>query len=137
MNAKHTKHLIDSMVDKILHRDNHLSNTSILNAHLAASDRELLELERLAEIGKAVEAATLEGYSWVTGNGRGEYSYPNDEDVRDLVSWHKGDMSTSECTNNKAMNKNQEVQRESCSHAKTFTYNHGYHKVCEDCGEEL
>jgi septal ring factor EnvC (AmiA/AmiB activator) len=24
-----------------------------------------------------------------------------------------------------------------CSHSKTFTYNHGYHTVCQDCGEEL
>lgn len=24
-----------------------------------------------------------------------------------------------------------------CSHQNTFTYNHGYHKICEDCGKEL
>lgn len=24
-----------------------------------------------------------------------------------------------------------------CSHNKIFSYNHGYHKICEDCGLEL
>ena len=60
--AEKTKHLIDSMVGKILNEDNHLKNTSILNAHLAASDKELLELERLAEIGKATEFAYKKGF---------------------------------------------------------------------------
>ena len=55
MKAEKTKHLIDSMVGKILNEDNHLKNTSILNAHLVASDKELLELERLAEIGAKIE----------------------------------------------------------------------------------
>jgi hypothetical protein len=24
-----------------------------------------------------------------------------------------------------------------CPHLKTFSYNHGYHTICEDCGEEV
>ena len=63
--AKNTKHLIDAMVGKIRKEDDHLSNLSILNAHLAASDKELLELERLAEIGRAFEKALKEEYGFI------------------------------------------------------------------------
>ena len=62
MKAKNTKHLIDAMLGKIHKEDDHLNNLSILNAHLAASDKELLELERLAEIGKATEFAYKKGF---------------------------------------------------------------------------
>lgn len=27
--------------------------------------------------------------------------------------------------------------KKECTHQNVFKYNHGYHKVCEDCGEEL
>lgn len=53
MKAEKTRHLIDSMLGKILNKDNHLSNMSILNAHLAASDREINQLEKLAMIGSS------------------------------------------------------------------------------------
>ena len=62
MKAKNTKHLIDAMLGKIRKEDDHLNNLSILSAHLAASDKELLELERLAEIGKATEFAYKKGF---------------------------------------------------------------------------
>lgn len=55
MRAEKTRHLINSMLDKIFHKDNHLSNLSILHAHLAASDKEMIELERLARIGMSAE----------------------------------------------------------------------------------
>lgn len=67
MKAKNTKHLIDAMVGKIRKEDDHLSNLSILNAHLEASDKELLELERLAEIGKATEKAYEKGFCLIIG----------------------------------------------------------------------
>ena len=87
--AKNTKHLIDAMVGKIRKEDDHLSNLSILNAHLEASDKELLELERLAEIGKALERATKIGTAWVFVESIGECTYPSEEEIQSLVLWYR------------------------------------------------
>ena len=43
------------------------------------------ELERLAEIGKAVVAATFEGVAWVTDDSTGTCNYPSEEDGQSLV----------------------------------------------------
>ena len=47
------------------------------------------ELERLAEIGKAVVAATFEGVAWVTDDSTGICNYPSEEDVQSLVLWYR------------------------------------------------
>ena len=47
------------------------------------------ELERLAEIGKAVVAATFEGVAWVTDDSTGTCNYPSEEDVQSLVLWYR------------------------------------------------
>lgn len=31
----------------------------------------------------------------------------------------------------------QEEKQANCVHEHTFSYNHGYHTICEDCGKEL
>lgn len=49
----------------------------------------LREIERLAEIGKAVEAATFEGVAWVTDDSTGTCNYPSEEDVQSLVLWYR------------------------------------------------
>ena len=51
--------------------------------------KSLLELERLAEIGKAVLAATFEGVAWVTDDSTGTCNYPSEEDVQSLVLWYR------------------------------------------------
>lgn len=33
-------------------------------------------------------------------------------------------------------NVHQEV-KQPCKHERTFSYNHGYHTICTDCGEEI
>ena len=82
MKAKNTKHLIDAMVGKIRNEDNHLSNLSILNAHLSACNRELLELERLAEIGKATEKALEKGFLL-------HDQFCQLPDVESLLNWYR------------------------------------------------
>ena len=52
---------------------------------------EIEELERLAEIGKAVEAATFELRPWIIGHNRGPYLYPSNEEIQELISWHRGE----------------------------------------------
>ena len=47
------------------------------------------EIERLAEIGKAVVAATFEGVAWVTDDSTGTCNYPSEEDVQSLVLWYR------------------------------------------------
>ena len=51
--------------------------------------KSLLELERLAEIGKAVIAATFEGVTWVTDDSTGTCNYPSEEDIQSLVLWYR------------------------------------------------
>lgn len=53
---------------------------------------ELKELERLAEIGKAVETATLENSAWIIDNFSGKHSCPTDEDIKNLISWYRGEL---------------------------------------------
>ena len=49
----------------------------------------LTEAERLADIGKAVVAATFEGVAWVTDDSTGTCNYPSEEDVQSLVLWYR------------------------------------------------
>ena len=93
MKAEKTKHLIDSMVGKILNEDDHLKNTSILNAHLAASDKELLELERLADIGRAFEKALKEKYGFINftryAGAVPEKWEMKESEYNDVLNWAK------------------------------------------------
>ena len=49
------------------------------------------ELERLAEIGKAVETAALEGSPWIIDTCSGIDTWPNEEDIKTLISWYRGE----------------------------------------------
>ena len=50
---------------------------------------ELTELERLAEIGKALERATKMGTAWVFVESIGECTYPSEEEIQSLVLWYR------------------------------------------------
>ena len=52
----------------------------------------LLELERLAEIGRAVETATLEGFTWIIDTYSGINKCPTEENLKDLISWYRGEV---------------------------------------------
>ena len=47
------------------------------------------ELERLAEIGKALERATKIGTAWVFVESIGECTYPSEEEIQSLVLWYR------------------------------------------------
>ena len=47
------------------------------------------ELERLAEIGKALERATKIGTAWVFIESIGECTYPSEEEIQGLVLWYR------------------------------------------------
>ena len=47
------------------------------------------ELERLAEIGKALERATKIGTAWVFVESIGESTYPSEEEIQSLVLWYR------------------------------------------------
>lgn len=47
------------------------------------------ELERLAEIGKALERATKIGTAWVFVESIGECIYPSEEEIQSLVLWYR------------------------------------------------
>ena len=49
----------------------------------------LLELEKLAEIGKALERATKIGTAWVFVESIGECTYPSEEEIQSLVLWYR------------------------------------------------
>lgn len=61
----------------------------ILTALLMKSEDELKELERLAEIGRAVEKATEKGVAWVFLDSICECTYPSEEDIQHLVLWNR------------------------------------------------
>lgn len=81
-----TKHLITALMGKAFYQDDHISNTSILNAHLAASDKELEELERLARIG----AATVNAFEAGLRIEDDEISLL--ESVEELLDWNNAEF---------------------------------------------
>ena len=55
MRAFKTRYLIDLLVGTIENSENPRSDMSSLKSHILESDNEIVELERLAEIGRASE----------------------------------------------------------------------------------
>ena len=47
----------------------------------------IMELERLARIGRAVEKATKEGVAWIYIDSLGECTYPSIEDIESICRW--------------------------------------------------
>jgi hypothetical protein len=50
---------------------------------------ELKKLERLADMGLAVEKATEKGVAWISIDSTGECIYPSEEEIQGLILWHE------------------------------------------------
>ena len=91
MKAFKTRYLIDLLVGIIQSTENSANDIFALKSRILESNKELVELERLAELGKAVETAVLEGSPWIIDTYSGIYTCPNEEDIKTLISWYRGE----------------------------------------------
>ena len=91
MKAFKTRYLIDLLVGIIQSTENSANDIFALKSRILESNKELVELERLAEIGKAVETAALEGSPWIIDTCSGIDTWPNEEDIKTLISWYRGE----------------------------------------------
>ena len=85
MKAKLIRRIIEKYIPETLFKG------KCENYELLHVKREVDELERLAEIGKAVETAVLEGSPWILDTYSGIYTCPNEEDIKTLISWYRGE----------------------------------------------
>ena len=85
MKAKLIRRIIEKYIPETLFKG------KCENYELLHVKREVDELERLAEIGKAVETAVLEGSPWIIDTYSGIYTCPNEEDIKTLISWYRGE----------------------------------------------
>ena len=85
MKAKLIRRIIEKYIPETLFKG------KCENYQLLHVKREVDELERLAEIGKAVETAVLEGSPWIIDTYSGIYTCPNEEDIKTLISWYRGE----------------------------------------------
>ena len=91
MKAFKTRYLIDLLVGIIQSTENSANDIFALKSRILESNEELVELERLAEIGKAVETAALERSPWIIDTYSGIDTWPNEEDIKTLISWYRGE----------------------------------------------
>ena len=85
MKAKLIRRIIEKYIPETLFKG------KCENYELLHVKREVDELERLAEIGKAVETAVLEGSPWIIDTYSGINTWPNEEDRKTLISWYRGE----------------------------------------------
>ena len=86
MKAKLIRRIIEKYIPETLFKG------KCENYELLHVKREVDELERLAEIGKAVETAVLEGSPWIIDTYSGINTCPNEEDIKTLISWYRGEV---------------------------------------------
>lgn len=94
MKAHKTRLLIDSLVSQMFNGGKRLSDINVLHAYISRSDKEIDELERLAEIGRATERLLddeIEGYmvSNRTIEGSNRLIDESIDSVEQLLEWYE------------------------------------------------
>lgn len=87
------KHYIAESYDTIMGFDkSHFRTKSVVDGHRQAAEKELEELERLAELGKSIELAFRCGFD-VVSNQRVNGIYVMATGETELLNWYKNEVA--------------------------------------------